>query len=172
MSQRVGPSTGGGGGTFVAVNRFRDLLIAAGGGGGTRGYDTEDHKGRDANIDSTEGSDGVGTQWAEGGADGGAGRDAVFAGPSWGYGGGGFHTSGTMAKSFMHGGESSDGGGFGGGGGVGHYGGGGGGGYSGGGGGRGGGGGGCFVKEGGLDERRSLGTDGHGSVTIVHVDTE
>lgn len=172
MSNRVGPSSGGGGGTFVAVNRQRDLLVAAGGGGGTRGHDQEDHDGRDANIETSEGTDGVGAQWAEGGANGGAGKDAVFAGPSWGYGGAGFHTSSTTSGSFMHGGVSADGGGFGGGGGVGRFGGGGGGGYSGGGGGRGGGGGGSFVKEGGLDEKRSLGNEGHGSVTIVHVDTD
>ena len=57
---------------------------------------------------------------------------------------------------------------------IGHYcewvGGGGGGGYSGGGGGRGGGGGGSFVMDGGMDMKRWLGNEGHGSVRIVRVD--
>eukprot|EP00731_Ephydatia_muelleri_P035651 Em0145g3a len=37
MSTRVGPSSGGAGGTFVAVGEPLNLLVAAGGGGGTRG---------------------------------------------------------------------------------------------------------------------------------------
>ena len=173
MSEKVVTSSGGGGGTFVALNRESQLLIAAGGGGGTRGHDPDDHDGRDANIESSDGLDGVGQQWASGGADGGAGKDALFTGPCWGYGGAGFNQASSTAKSYLHGGSTGEGGGFGGGGAVGRYGGGGGGGYSGGGGGRGGGGGGCFVmKEGALDERRSLGNDGHGSVTIVHVDND
>ena len=63
MSKKVGPSSGGAGGTFVALNKRRDLLIAAGGGGGTRGYDAEDHDGRSANINSDAGTDGLGSQW-------------------------------------------------------------------------------------------------------------
>ena len=172
MSKKVGPSSGGAGGTFVALNKRRDLLIAAGGGGGTRGYDAEDHDGRSANINSDAGTDGLGSQWGAGGAGGGAGKDAMFAGPCWGWGGAGFDSASSTAKSFLHGGEPGDSGGFGGGGSVGYYGGGGGGGYSGGGGGRGGGGGGCYVMEGGMDEKRSLGNDSHGSVTIVRVNTE
>ena len=174
MSSKVGPSTGGGGGTFVAVNKKRDLLIAAGGGGGTRGHDSEDYDGVDANIDSGDGRDGVGVQWANGGSNGECGKDAIFTGPCWGYGGAGFQSASQSAKSFLHGGAVTpgEGGGFGGGGAVGHYGGGGGGGYSGGGGGRGGGGGGSYVLEGGMDVKRWLGNEGHGYVNIVHVDNE
>ena len=170
MSSRVGPSTGGGGGTFIAVNRKRDLLIAAGGGGGTRGYESEDYDGVDANPLSGDGKDGVGVQWANGGSNGGCGKDAIFAGPCWGYGGAGFDSAATMSKSFLHGGSPTEGGGFGGGGAVGNFGGGGGGGYSGGGGGRGGGGGGSYVMDGGMDVKRLVGCEGHGSVKIVRVD--
>lgn len=172
MSKKIGSSTGGAGGTYVALNRRRDVLVVAGGGGGTRGHDADDLNGKDANIESDSGLDGSGAQWASGGAGGGAGKDAMFTGPSWGNGGAGFNTASTTAKSFLHGGEPGEGGGFGGGGAVGHYGGGGGGGYSGGGGGRGGGGGGSFIREDGLDQKRTLGNEDHGSVTIVHVDAE
>ena len=161
-------STGGAGGTFVALNKMRDLLLVAGGGGGTRGYDDEDLDGTDAST-LESGRDGVGQQWAHGGAGGGAGRDASFTGPSWGYGGAGYNTASLTAKSFLHGGEAGEGGGFGGGGAVGQYGGGGGGGYSGGGGGRGGGGGGSFVKDEGIDILRELGNEGHGFVKIDHI---
>ena len=172
MSKKIESSSGGAGGTFVALNKHRDLLIAAGGGGGTRGHDAEDFDGKDANITDEFGQDGLGAQWAGGGAAGSAGKDAIFSGPSWGFGGAGFDCASSTANSFLHLGKPGEGGGFGGGGGVGHYGGGGGGGYSGGGGGRGGGGGGSFVREDGLDQRRSLGTEGHGYVCIARVDTE
>ena len=151
----------------MALNRVRELLIAAGGGGGTRGQEQDDHDGRDANIGSQDGTDGVGAQWASGGADGGAGKDAEVNSIVWGRGGAGFKSSSVTANSFLHGGES-EGGGFGGGG---QHSGGGGGGYSGGGGGRGGGGGGCFVKEGGLDEKQSLGNDDNGYVEVYWEDS-
>ena len=172
MSQKVFSSTGGGGGTFVALNKRNQCLIVAGGGGGTRGHDAEDYDGQDANIDSESGLDGIGAQWAEGGAGGGAGKDAMYSGPSWGYGGAGFYNTSTKSQSFLNGGTPGEGGGFGGGGAVGVYGGGGGGGYSGGGGGRGGGGGGSYIKEDGIDQKRSLGNSGHGSVSIIHADAE
>ena len=177
MSKKIGSSSGGAGGTFVALNRTiaSNILIVSGGGGGTRGHDNDDLNGKDANIETDSGFDGCGAQWASGGAGGGAGGDAIFTGPSWGHGGAGLHEASSTAESFLRGGEpiSSDGGGgFGGGGAVGHFGGGGGGGYSGGGGGRGGGGGGSYIRKDGLDQKRLLGNDGHGSVTIVHVDAE
>ena len=172
MSKKVHSSSGGAGGTFVALNKRKEILIVAGGGGGTRGHDAEDIDGKDANIESEDGKDGAGQQWAAGGASGGAGKDAWFTGPCWGYGGAGFNTASTSAKSFLHDGEPGEGGGFGGGGGVGHYGGGGGGGYSGGGGGRGGGGGGSYVRDDGMDQKKSIGGLENGSVTIVRVDTD
>ena len=172
MSKKVYSCTGGGGGTFVAVNKRSDCLVVAGGGGGTRGHDMEDYDGKDANVETESGFDGIGAQWAAGGATGGAGKDAIFSGPCWGYGGAGVFTASTKSKSFLHGGEPGEGGGFGGGGAVGVYGGGGGGGYSGGGGGRGGGGGGSYIREDGIDKKRTLGNDDHGSVTIIHVDAE
>lgn len=172
MSKKIFSCAGGGGGTFVAVNRRSDCLVVAGGGGGTRGHDSEDYDGKDANVESDSGRDGIGTQWATGGAAGEAGKDAEFSSPCWGYGGAGYNTASTKSKSFIHGGEAGEGGGFGGGGAIGMYGGGGGGGYSGGGGGRGGGGGGSFIREDGIDCKRELGNEGHGAVTIVHVDAE
>ncbi len=169
MSEKVLSSTGGGGGTFVSLQKRSQCLIVAGGGGGTRGHDGDDFDGRDANIMSSEGLDGLGQQWAEGGAGGGAGKDANFSGPCWGYGGAGFSSTSSKSQSFISGGEPGPGGGFGGGGAVGMYGGGGGGGYSGGGGGRGGGGGGSFVRDDGENVKRSLGNSGHGSLTIVEI---
>lgn len=171
MSTKVGSSTGGGGGTFVALGKRRDILIVAGGGGGTRGYDEEDLDGTDATT-SESGCDGIGNQWAHGGAGGGAGKDAIESGPSWGNGGAGFTTASSTAKSFLHGppGESGDGGGFGGGGAIGQYGGGGGGGYSGGGGGRGGGGGGSFIREDGTELVKEVGNEGYGLVQINFVE--
>lgn len=149
----------------MALTKQREILLVSGGGGGTRGYDDEDHDGTDANL-SEYGCDGTGQHWAHGGASGGAGKDANYSGPSWGYGGAGFTTASTTAKSFLHGGASGEGGGFGGGGAVGQYGGGGGGGYSGGGGGRGGGGGGSFIKPEGTNHIRELGHTGPGMVKI------
>ncbi len=170
MSTKIGSSTGGAGGTFVAINRQREILLVAGGGGGTRGYDEEDLDGTDASL-SESGADGIGAQWAQGGAGGGAGKDANFSGPSWGYGGAGFSTASSTAKSFLHGGRcNGEGGGFGGGGSVGQYGGGGGGGYSGGGGGRGGGGGGSYIKpDGSIDPVKELGHEDHGMVKIDYI---
>ena len=168
MSTKIGSSTGGGGGTFVALNRRRDVILVAGGGGGTRGYDDEDLDGTDASLFES-GCDGIGHQWAHAGAGGGAGKDAIYSSPSWGYGGAGYSTASTTAKSFLHGGDAGEGGGFGGGGAVGQYGGGGGGGYSGGGGGRGAGGGGSFIKADGIDPIKELGNEGHGLVKIDRI---
>lgn len=164
-SEQRGPCSGGGGGTFVGLNGRQDLLIAAGGGGGTRGYDEEDQEGKDANTDVT-GYAGHGREWAQGGNNGRAGRDANYTGPCWGYGGAGYVENSTTAQSFVAGGMPGDGGGFGGGGGVGAYGGGGGGGYSGGGGGRGGGGGSSYIRQDGIKEKRTLGSMGDGWVYI------
>lgn len=147
MSKKVHSSTGGAGGTFVALNRRREILMVAGGGGGTRGHDAEDIDGKDANIETENGTDGAGVQWASGGAGGGAGKDAWFVGPCWGYGGAGFNTASTSAKSFLHGGDPGEGGGFGGGGGS-------------------------FIRDDGMDQKKSVGSMEHGSVTIVRVDTD
>lgn len=168
MSDRKGPCSGGGGGTFVGLNGRQDLLIAAGGGGGTRGYEDEDQHGKDANT-TPNGLGGHGEQWAAGGNSGKSGRDAIWTGPCWGYGGAGHVENSTSAQSFVAGGTGGEGGGFGGGGAIGAYGGGGGGGYSGGGGGRGGGGGGSYVREDGLEVMRSAGNEDNGIVIIEKI---
>lgn len=173
MSELQYCNTGGGGGTFVAVNEINkdNLLIAAGGGGGTRGFDDRDENGCDASLEPS-GTDGRGHEHGKGGIDGGPGEDAnssTFVGPCWGYGGAGFLQNASSARSFLSGGDAGQYGGFGGGGAVGVYGGGGGGGYSGGGGGRGGGGGGSYVREDGIDIEKKIGNEGHGSVLIKQV---
>ena len=165
MSQSKGPCSGGGGGTFVGLNGRLDLLIAAGGGGGTRGYDDEDQHGKDANTEPN-GLAGHGEHWANGGMGGKSGRDAIWTGPCWGYGGAGHIENSTTSHSFVSGGKGGEAGGFGGGGSIGGYGGGGGGGYSGGGGGRGGGGGGSYIRDDGIDTTREVGNTTHGSVII------
>ena len=167
-------NTGGGGGSFVAVNEISqsNLLIAAGGGGGTRGLEERDEDGCDANLE-TWGTDGVGKEHGKGGTGGTPGEDANsdgFSGPCWGYGGAGFMQNSSSARSFFEGGMGGQYGGFGGGGAVGLYGGGGGGGYSGGGGGRGGGGGGSYVRDDALNVRRVVGNESHGEVEIKVVD--
>ena len=163
-------NTGGGGGSFVAVNEISqsNLLVAAGGGGGTRGLEERDEDGCDANLDMW-GTNGGGKEHGRGGVAGGPGEDANsdgFSGPCWGYGGAGFLQNSSSARSFFEGGMGGQYGGFGGGGAVGLYGGGGGGGYSGGGGGRGGGGGGSYIREDALNVRRVVGNDSHGEVEI------
>ena len=168
MSEKRGPCSGGGGGTFVGLNGRQDLLIAAGGGGGTRGFDDDDLDGKDANIEMN-GLGGAGEQWAAGGNSGRAGKDAIAVGPCWGYGGAGHVENSTTASSFVTGGAGGEGGGFGGGGGIGAYGGGGGGGYCGGGGGRGGGGGGSYVREDGFNAVREIGNEEHGLVIIEKI---
>lgn len=165
MSTRKGPCSGGGGGTFVGLNGRQDLLLAAGGGGGTRGYEDDDQDGIDASVDPN-GLGGHGEQWASGGMGGKAARDALWAGPCWGYGGAGHVENSSSSQSFVAGGKAGDGGGYGGGGAVGAYGGGGGGGYSGGGGGRGGGGGGSYVREDSLEVIKNVGNICNGSVKI------
>ena len=85
------------------------------------------------------------------------------------YVGAGFLQNSSSARSFSNGGDGGQYGGFGGGGAVGVYGGGGGGGYSGGGGGRGGGGGGSYVRDDGIDVKKKIGNEGHGSVTTQKV---
>ncbi len=168
MSEKRGPCSGGGGGTFVGINGRQDLLIAAGGGGGTRGFDEDDLDGKDANIE-VNGLGGTGEQWAAGGNSGRAGKDAIALGPCWGYGGAGHVENSTTASSFVTGGAGGEGGGFGGGGGIGAYGGGGGGGYCGGGGGRGGGGGGSYIRQDGMDIEREIGSEGYGLVIIEKI---
>ena len=163
-------NTGGGGGSFIAVNEINksNLLIAAGGGGGTRGLEERDEDGCDANLE-TSGTDGVGKEHGKGGVDGGPGEDANsngFSGPCWGYGGAGFLHNSSSARSFIEGGTGGQYGGFGGGGAVGLYGGGGGGGYSGGGGGRGGGGGGSYIRDDAFNVRKVVGNESHGEVEI------
>ena len=175
MSSRHHYHSGGGGGTFVAVNDISQdsLLIAAGGGGGTRGADSHDCDGTDANI-YEDGLDGLTANGARGGRAGGKGDDAIDdtnpTGPTWGNGGAGFMEDSSTAFSFVAGGHGGQNGGFGGGGAVGLFGGGGGGGYSGGGGGRGGGGGGSYVKSTGCDVSRDVGNEGHGSICIERVE--
>lgn len=164
-SMRKGPSSGGAGGSFVGLNGRQNLLVAAGGGGGTRGYDDEDQDGKDANTEAS-GLAGHGREWAQGGNGGRSGKDAIYTGPCWGYGGAGHIENSSTAQSFVAGGQTRDGGGFGGGGAVGIYGGGGGGGYSGGGGGRGGGGGGSYVKDEGFDITKTASNEGNGLVII------
>ena len=168
-------STGGGGGTFIAVNEINheSLLIAAGGGGGTRGVDENDFDGCDASLEPN-GTDGKGKEYGNGGINGGAGEDANTGNytPCLGYGGAGFLQNSTTASSFLKGGHGGQCGGFGGGGSIGHGqygGGGGGGGYSGGGGGRGGGGGGSFVQSDGIDVQKVIGNKNNGSVIIRKV---
>ena len=170
MSRCQGCHSGGAGGTFVSVNtrELHGLLIVAGGGGGTRGYDEQDPDGCDASLDEN-GTWVNTTNCAKGGLNGAPGKDAIFEGPSWGYGGAGYEQSSFTAKSFVEGGHAGECGGFGGGGSVGLYGGGGGGGYSGGGGGRGGGGGGSYVRLDGENVTKQIGSDGHGEVEIVKV---
>jgi len=169
-SQRNGCHSGGAGGTFVTVNtrQLEGLLVVAGGGGGTRGYDDQDCDGCDASLEPHGTSSGT-IHCAEGGINGGPGKDANFLGPSWGFGGAGFQHSSSTAKSFVEGGDSGECGGFGGGGSVGLYGGGGGGGFSGGGGGRGGGGGGSYIRSDGENVAKTIGSSGHGSVEIERV---
>ena len=167
-------NTGGGGGSFIAVNEISqsNLLIAAGGGGGTRGLEERDEDGGDANLE-TWGTDGVGKEHGKGGTGGVPGEDANsdgFTGPCWGYGGAGFMQNSSSARGFFEGGMGGQYGGFGGGGAVGLYGGGGGGGYSGGGGGRGGGGGGSYIRDDALNVRKVVGNESHGEVEIKVVD--
>ena len=163
--------SGGGGGTFVSVNKIdlEGILVVAGGGGGTRGCDSEDPDGCDASLES-DGTMADAKNCVEGGIDGAPGKDAIFAELSWGYGGAGWQKSSTTARSFVDGGFGGECGGFGGGGSVGLYGGGGGGGFSGGGGGRGGGGGGSYVREDGENVTKEVGNMGHGEVKIIQLD--
>ena len=163
--------SGGGGGTFVSVNKIdlEGILVVAGGGGGTRGCDSEDPDGCDASLEP-DGTMADAENCAEGGIDGAPGKDATSVVPSWGYGGAGWQKSSTTALSFVDGGFGGDCGGFGGGGSVGMYGGGGGGGFSGGGGGRGGGGGGSYVKEDGKDVTKEVGNMGNGEVKIIQLE--
>ena len=165
-------STGGGGGTFVAVNEINheNLLIAAGGGGGTRGVDENDFDGCDASLEPS-GTDGRGREHGKGGVNSNAGEDANPDDyqPCWGHGGAGFLQDSTTAASFLKGGHGGQCGGFGGGGSIGQYGGGGGGGYSGGGGGRGGGGGGSFVRDDGIEVKRDVQNESNGSVMVEKV---
>ena len=166
-------STGGGGGTFVAVNEINqdNLLIAAGGGGGTRGVDENDFNGCDASLEPS-GLDGQGREHGKGGVSGGPGQDANpddYQTPCWGHGGAGFLQDSNSASSFLKGGHGGQCGGFGGGGAIGQYGGGGGGGYSGGGGGRGGGGGGSYVRDDGLNITKAVGNDNNGMVAVEKV---
>ena len=162
-------STGGGGGTFIAVNEINhdNLLIAAGGGGGTRGVDESDFDGCDASLEPN-GTDGRGGEHGKGGVNSNAGEDAHPDDyqPCWGFGGAGFLQDSSTASSFLKGGHGGQCGGFGGGGAIGQYGGGGGGGYSGGGGGRGGGGGGSFVRNDGIDVTKAIGNENNGSVMV------
>ena len=165
-------STGGGGGTFIAVNEINheNLLIAAGGGGGTRGVDENDFDGCDASLEPN-GTDGRGREHGKGGENGSAGEDANpddFQ-PCWGHGGAGFLQDSSTASSFLKGGHGGQCAGFGGGGSIGQYGGGGGGGYSGGGGGRGGGGGGSFVRNDGIEVKKTIENESHGSVMVEKV---
>ncbi len=174
-SSRHDYHSGGGGGSFVAVNEISQgsLLIAAGGGGGTRGADSNDFDGSDANV-LEDGFDGRGVDAGKGGRAGGRGEDARdsfnFEGPTWGNGGAGFVENSSTAFSFSSGGHGGQNGGFGGGGAVGMYGGGGAGGYSGGGGGRGGGGGGSYVSSAGCEVTRDIGNEDHGSIYIEKVE--
>lgn len=174
MSSKHHYHSGGGGGSFVALNEMSQdsLLLAAGGGGGTRGADENDFDGRDASVEEA-GFDGLGDYFGRGGKNGCPGEDARdssnLEGPSWGNGGAGFMQDSSTALSFVSGGHAGQNGGFGGGGAVGMYGGGGGGGYSGGGGGRGGGGGGSYVISMAVEVTRSVGSEGHGSITIESV---
>ena len=166
-------STGGGGGTFVALNEINqdNLLIAAGGGGGTRGVDENDVDGCDASLEPN-GLDGLGKEHGMGGVNGGPGEDANpvdYQSPCWGHGGAGFLQDSSTAASFLKGGHGGQCGGFGGGGSIGQYGGGGGGGYSGGGGGRGGGGGGSFIRPDGINTTKKVGHDSSGSVMVERV---
>jgi hypothetical protein len=165
-------STGGGGGTFVAVNEINheNLLIAAGGGGGTRGVDENDFDGCDASLEPS-GTDGRGREHGKGGVNSSAGEDANPDDyqPCWGHGGAGFLQDSTTAASFLKGGHGGQCGGFGGGGSIGQYGGGGGGGYCGGGGGRGGGGGGSFVRDDGIEVKKAIQNESHGSVMVEKV---
>ena len=167
MSERQGCHSGGAGGTFVSVNtrKLESILVVAGGGGGTRGYDSKDTDGCDASLEP-HGTTANATHCAEGGLDGAPGKDAMFTGPPWGFGGAGWKKSSTTACSFVEGGNGGECGGFGGGGGVGMYGGGEGGGFSGGGGGRVGGGGGSYVREDGDNVTKKVGNMHHGEVTI------
>ena len=163
-------NTGGGGGSFIALNEIsqNNLLIGAGGGGGTRGLEERDEDGCDANLE-TWGTDGVGTEHGKGGIGGAPGEDANsdgFTGPCWGYGGAGFMQNSSSARNFFEGGAGGQYGGFGGGGAVGLYGGGGGGGFSGGGGGRGGGGGGSYIRDDASNVRKIVGNESHGEVEI------
>ena len=163
--------SGGGGGTFVSVNKIdlEGILVVAGGGGGTRGCDNEDPDGCDASLEP-DGTMAGAKNCAEGGIDGAPGKDAIFAELSCGCGGAGWQKSSTTARSFVDGGFGGECGGFGGGGGVGLYGAGGGGGFSGGGGGRGGGGGGSYVREDGENVTKEVGNMGHGEVKIIQLE--
>ena len=167
MSEHQGCHSGGAGGTFVAVNnrQLEGILLVAGGGGGTRGYDDQGGDGCDASLEPS-GTFANTIHCAEGGLNGGYGKDANFLGLCWGHGGAGWQQSSTTAKSFVEGGNGGECGGFGGGGGVGLHEGGGGGGFSGGGGGRGGGGG-SYVRSDGEDVSKEVGSMGHGQVKIV-----
>ena len=169
MSQRHKYSSGGGGGTFVAINEINreNLLIVAGEGGGTRGCDESDYDGANASLEPN-GTDGLGREHGKGGIDGGPGEDAGLHGPCWGYGGAGalVDSNSGMSMSFVNGGNGGRNGGFGGGGAVGSWGGGGGGGFSGGGGGRGGGGGGSYVRSDATLVEKKVGNEGAGSIQI------
>lgn len=173
-----GIDTGGGGGTFVALNGRQNPLVVAGGGGGTRGYDDgESEDGTDASL-TEAGEPGRGSEKGAGGTGGTGGESAGYFGEA----GGGYFGDGvpgyrkSPGKAFVNGGGAGNYGGFGGGGGVGRgWGGGGGGGYSGGGGGMGGGGGGSYVRVAGAtdvvkrvsDQTNPAGEDGVFTITFV-----
>lgn len=162
--------SGGGGGTFVALNGRANPLIVAGGGGGTSG---DGANGLDASLNA-EGSNG--DPFPTAGVGGKAGAGGRFGLLSTGGGGGGFNGDGVAdsanprinspGQSFVNGGMGGLNGGFGGGGGTGNCGGGGGGGYSGGGGGHSGGGGGSFVAPSGTLVRKAASNAGHGQCVI------
>jgi len=169
--------SGGGGGTFMAINGRKNPLIVAGGGGGTRGS-RDDRDGKPASLEPA-GSDGTGgsSGTGKGGVDGAGGRRKEA---SYGGGGGGFFRDGddpgqeaydAGGRSFATGGKGSYCGGFGGGGGCGSAGGGfacggGGGGYSGGGAGHSAGGGGSFVRQDGVNIVKVADHSGHGELEI------
>ena len=169
MSEYQEFHSGGGGGTFVLVNK-RDLegiLVVAGGGGGTRGCDSEDPDGCDPSLSlEPDGTMADAKYCAEGGIDGAPGKDATFAELSWVYGGAGWQKGSTTALTFVDGGFGGDCGGFGGGGSVGKHGYGGGG-FSGGGGGRGGG---SYVRKNGENVTKEVGNMGHGEVKIIKLE--
>eukprot|EP01092_Planopodium_desertum_P003714 TRINITY_DN1701_c0_g2_i3.p1 TRINITY_DN1701_c0_g2~~TRINITY_DN1701_c0_g2_i3.p1 ORF type:complete len:373 (+),score=85.50 TRINITY_DN1701_c0_g2_i3:77-1120(+) len=149
MSKLRSSDTGGGGGTFVAINGRMNPLIVAGGGGGTRGA-TGDEDGRDASL-TEAGNDGAGTYHSKGAT---AGEGATGCTSSYGGGGGGYFSDGkpngggtTPGIGFMNGGR--------------------GGGYSGGGAGQGAGGGGSYIRADGADIEKSTESMGEGYLVIT-----